>query len=165
MSTLVECEPLRALNDALCHEEESSDFYHKAALRTDNPAGTEMFESLAAEAKTQADLLEQQIQSLTENNTWAILECALACEFDPNNITFPRDQTAFEKEIQPDASDLDAILFAMKAEQASFARYAQLAKVNTHEQARDFYTYLAEQTTRRIEILFKNYERASQGWI
>ncbi len=160
MENLMRCDPLEALNDALCHEQEGRDFYLKAADRTEDPSGAEMFSYLAHEALVQITLLELQIETLTEHNTWMLPECVLACEFDPLTAPYPRDSASFDREIRPDTGALQAILYALQAENENYGTYVNQAKTSSHEEARMFYTYLAEQTRTRLDLLMLSYEGA-----
>ena len=161
METRLSCDPLEALNDALCREQEGHEFYLKAAEHTENPLGAAMFRNLADVASVQVELLETQIEALTQNNTWMLPECVLECEFDLDTPPYPRDRIAFEREIRPDASDTDAILFALQAENNHYSTYAQQAKTSANADARRFYTYLAEQSRTRMDLLMLNYEGTS----
>lgn len=161
METGLSCDPLEALNEALCHEQEGYEFYFKAADRTEDPNGTMMFLSLADIASIQVELLESQINALTENNTWMLPECVLDCAFDLETAPFPRDRVSFEREIRPDASELDAIIYALQAENTNYSTYVKQAKASANREAQQFYTYLAEQTRTRMDLLMLNYEGAT----
>lgn len=152
------CDPLEALNDALCHEEEGRAFYHKAAAWTKNPDGAAMFHTLAEGAGVRIEMLEAQIEALTEDNTWMLPACVLNCEYDLEAAPLPLDQAAFEREIRPDASEQDAILYALKAESAAYGNYVQQARNAVNDDARRFYTYLAEQANTRLSLLMLGYE-------
>jgi len=158
MQTELRCDPLEALNEALCREQEGYEFYLKAAEWTKNPTGAQRFRTLAGQASVQSELLEAQIEALTLNNTWMLPECVLDCAFDLEAPPYPRDEASLERELRPDASDLDAILFALQAENTNYGYYARQAKTSTDAQARKFYTYLAEQTRTRLDLLMLSYE-------
>jgi rubrerythrin len=161
MEMQMSCDPMVALNEALCSEQEGYDFYLEAAQKTEHPAGAQMFHHLAKAAGAQTELLETQIEALTRDNTWMLPECVLECDFDVEAAPFPRDQAAFEREIGVDTSDRDAIIFAMQAENVNYGRYVQQAKASANPQARQFYAYLAEQTRTRLDLLMLNYEGVS----
>jgi hypothetical protein len=127
MNALPSCDPLEALNDALCREQEGREFYLKAAEKTKNSRGAEMFRSLAKEVSAQIDLLESQIDALTKDNTWMLPECVLACEYDLEHAPYPRDPKTFEKEIGRDTNEFDAILYALQAEHTNYGAYLDSA--------------------------------------
>ena len=158
METRLSCDPLEALNDALCREQEGHAFYLKAAERTENPGGAGMFRTLADATSVQIELLEAQIEALTQNNTWMLPTCVLECEFDLESPPYPRDRATFEREIRPDASEADAVLFALQAENTNYSKYVQEAKATENDEARQFYTYLAENTRTQMDLLMLNYE-------
>jgi rubrerythrin len=166
METLQSCNALEALNDALCREEESKAFYLKAAERTLDNKGAGMFHSLADAAIVQIELLESQIETLAADDTWSLPECVLDCDYDVETATLPLDQASFERAVRADTSDTEAIVLALGAESANYNVYARQAKSSPDEQARRFYTYLAEQTLTRLDLLMLNYESVSpvSGW-
>jgi rubrerythrin len=158
MENISQCDPLVALNDALCREQEVVDFYLKASKRTKNNGGIQMFNDLAEEASLQVNLLEKQIEVLTENNTWMLPDCVLACEYNLENAPYPRTTKTLNREIGTDTNEVDAILYALKAENVNYGVYVKLAKSTSNDEARKFYTYLAEKTQTRLDLLMLSYE-------
>lgn len=161
MDKYTQCDSLEALNDALCREQESHDFFIKASKRTLNTKGAEMFLDLAEQAQVQIHILEDQIEALTANNIWMLPECVLACKYDLETYPYPRDIKTFNKEIRPDLNDMNAIIYALSAENANYGVYIELAKITQNSEARQFYTYLAEHARLRIDMLMLNYEFVS----
>jgi rubrerythrin len=161
------CDPIDALNEALCHEEEGRAFYLKAAQRTIDPKGADMFCSLADDAKMHAEIIQRQLDAFSEGNGWALPECVFDCQADLDNPLYPRGKGALEQTIRPDDSDLDAILFAIKTENDSFSLYSEHAKSSTDAQAKSFYEYLAEESRTHFNLLMLNYESLSSagGWV
>jgi rubrerythrin len=156
-----QCDPLEALNDALCREQEGHDFYLNAVKLTSNQNGKRMFEDLAEQSQHQITMLEEQIETLTENNIWMLPECVLACDFDLENSALPRNTEELEKEILPDTNAKDAIIYALSAENYNYGAYVDLAKTTSHHEAQQFYTYLAEQAHTRMDLLMLSYEAIS----
>ena len=161
MEKNLQCDPIEVLNDALCREQEGHNFYVKAAGRTENISGKRMFLDLAEQSLIQIKILEEQIETLTQNNSWMLPECVLACEFDLENSALPRDNKQFMKEIHPDTSERDAIIYALSAENTNYVAYVDLAKTTSHPEAQQFYKYLADQARTRTELLMLTYEATS----
>jgi rubrerythrin len=161
------CDPIDALNEALCHEEEGRAFYLEATERTVDPKGAEMFRSLADDAKMHAEIIERQLEAFREGNGWALPECVFDCQADLDKALYPRGKEALEQSIRADASDMDALLFALKTENDSFTLYSENAKAATDEQAKSFYEYLAEEARTHFNLLMLNYESLSSagGWV
>lgn len=161
------CDPVDALNEALCHEEEGYAFYLKAAERTTNPTGVTTFRSLADDAKMHAEIIQRQLDAFTEGNGWALPECVFDCQADLDKPLYPRGKDGLRKAIRPDESDVDAILFAIGIESDGYGRYSEQAKAATDAQAKSFYEYLAEEARSHYDLLRLNYESLaySAGWV
>jgi rubrerythrin len=161
------CEPVDALNEALCHEEEGHAFYLKAGERTADPKGKNMFQSLAEDAKMHIDVIQAQIDAFTEGNGWALPECVFDCQADLEKPLYPRGSQALERAIRPDDSDVDALLFALNTENESFGSYSQQARAAVDPAAKSLYEYLAEEARTHFNLLMLNYESlsAKSGWV
>ena len=80
---------------------------------------------------------------------------------------FPEGKLELEKAIQPDASDLDALLFALKIENDSFNLYAEQAQAAQDPNARSLYEYLVDAERTHFNLLMLNYESLNSraGWV
>jgi rubrerythrin len=161
------CDPIDALNEALCNEEEGQAFYLKAAQRTADPKGAAMFRSLADDANMHAEIVQRQLDAFKEGAGWALPECVFDCQADLDKPLYPRGREALEDTVRADDSDLDAILFAIKTENDSFSLYSKHAESATDQQARSFYEYLAEEARTHFNLLMLNYESLTSagGWV
>lgn len=166
MAELITCEPLEVLNDALCHEEEARQFYAKAAERTQDPEGAKMFKSLADTAATHIEILEQQVDTLTNEERWDLPECVFSCEADLDEPLFPRGREAMESAIRENTDDTEAILFALETVNNTFELYKKHALTSEDAMARQLYEYLADQARTQRDLLMLNFERTSPraGW-
>jgi rubrerythrin len=165
MNTMT-CDPLDALNEALCHENEGHAFYLKAAKLTIDPKGAETFRSLAEDALLHAGIIEHQIDALQKSDEWALPECVFDCAADLDKPLYPRGK-AIERAIRDDATEMEALLFAIKTENDSFDLYSRHAAQANDAHARRFYEYLAEEARAHFNLLMLNYESLSgQGaWV
>jgi rubrerythrin len=161
------CDPINALNEALCHEEEGRAFYLKAAERTVDPKGSKTFHSLAEDAKMHAEIIQRQLDAFSEGEGWALPECVFDCQADLDKPLYPRGRDALKRTIRPDDSDIDALLFAIKTENDSFNLYSEHAKSSADAQAKSFYEYLAEEARTHFNLLMLNHESLSSagGWV
>ena len=161
------CDPLDALNEALCHEQEGHAFYLKAADRTIDPRGAETFRSLADDALLHIGIIHQQIDALEAAQEWALPECVFDCTADLERPLYPRGEEAFKEAIRPDATDLEALQFALKTEDDSFDLYREHAMTANDPNARRLYEYLAEEARNHFNRLMLNYESLSSmgGWV
>lgn len=166
MEEQITCEPLEALNDALCHEEEARLFYQKAAERTKDPKGAQMFLDLADTAASHIEILEQQVDTLTDEDRWALPECVFSCEADLDAPLFPRGREALEETIRENTDDTEAVLFALETVNNTFELYRKHALSSEDEMARQLYQYLADQARTQRDLLMLTFERSSPraGW-
>jgi rubrerythrin len=161
------CDPLNALNEALCNEQEGHAFYLKAAGLTIDPKGTETFRSLAEDALLHVGILQQQIDALNEADGWALPQCVFDCTLDLEKPLYPRGEQAIAETIPADATDLEALQFALKVENDSFDLYLEQAKTSSDPNAQRLYEYLAEEARNHFDLLMLNYESLSSmgGWV
>ena len=161
------CDPLDALNEALCHEQEGHAFYLKAADRTIDPKGSETFSSLADDALLHIGIIQDQIDALEAADDWDLPECVFDCTADLEKPLYPRGEKALEEAIRPDATELEALQFALKTENDSFALYLEHARTASDPNARRLYEYLAEEARNHFNLLMLNYESLSSmgGWV
>jgi rubrerythrin len=163
----ITCDALDALNEALCHEDEGKAFYLKAAELTVDAKGAETFRSLADDAELHSGIIERQIAALTEGNSWALPECVFDCQADLEKPLYPRGERAIEEAIPGDASEMDALLFALKTENDSFDLYTRHAQSANDPNARRLYEYLAEEARTHFDLLMLNYESLNSrgAWV
>jgi rubrerythrin len=156
-----------ALQQALELERSGYRFYTRAAERTVDPKGSEMFRSLAGDEVLHQRVIERQIDALSANEGWVLPEGVKDVEVDLAIPLFPKGKVDFEKAIQPDASDLDALLFALKIENDSFDLYAKQAKAAQDPNAKRLFEYLVEAERTHFNLLMLNYESLSSnaGWV
>jgi rubrerythrin len=161
------CDPLDALNEALCHEQEGHAFYLKAAERTIDPRGAETFRSLADDALLHIDIVQKQIDALNAADDWVLPECVFDCKADLEEPLYPRGEKALDDAIRPDTTDTEALQFALKTENDSFDLYLEHARMASDPNARRLYEYLAEEARNHFNLLMLNYESLSSrgGWV
>ena len=152
---------LKALARALGLEQRGRSFYLEAADRTADPRGAETFRSLADDEVLHADYIQRQIDALERGEGWQLPEGFGGGDAALGAPLFPKGKVDLEKAVRPDASDLDALLFALKIENDSFDLYAGQAKAETHPKAREVYEQLAAAERMHFDLLMSNYEHLS----
>jgi rubrerythrin len=160
------CDPLEALYEALCLELEGRAFYLRAAQRTRDEKGVAMFRSLADDERLHAEIVEGRMDALVSGEEWGAPECVLECDADLADVLFPRGEERFSKEILPDASDVDALLFALGKENDAYNYYLQQSKLAEDPMAKKMYEYLADSERTHFNLLMLNYEslRSKGAW-
>ena len=156
-----------ALQQALELERSGYRFYTEAAARTQDAKGSAMFRSLADDEVMHQQVIERQIDALSADEGWVLPEGVKDVEVDLVSPLFPEGKIDFEKAIQPDASDLDALLFALKIESDSFDLYTEQAKAAQDPNAKRLYEYLVGAERTHFNLLMLNYESLASdaGWV
>lgn len=156
-----------ALRQALELERSGYRFYTEAAERTLDARGSEMFRSLADDERMHRQVIERQIDALSAHEGWVLPVDIKDLEVDLAAPLFPKGKVDLEKAVQPDASDLDALLFALKIENDSFDLYAEQARAAQDPNARRLYEYLVDAERTHFNLLMLNYESLSSnaGWV
>ena len=152
---------LQALHKALALEQDGRQFYVEAAERTSEPKGKAMYRSLAEDEELHAKVIQGQIDSLTKEGGWVLPEGIGEAAADLDTPLFPEGTAAFQEAVRSDASDLDALLFALKIENDSFDLYVEQAKVAQDPNARRVYEYLTDAERTHFDLLMLNYESLS----
>ena len=158
---------LQALEQALSLERDGHRFYIQAAERTVDPKGAQTFSSLADDEALHERMIQSQIDSLSAGKGWALPEGVDRVQVDLETPLFPQGKLELEKAIRPDASDLDALLFALKIENDSFNLYVEQAGQVDDPQAKQMYEYLVQAERTHFNLLMLNYESLSSnaGWV
>jgi rubrerythrin len=156
---------LEALCQAARLEEDGYKFYIEAAKRTADPRGREMFLSLADDEKMHLRMVEDQYQTVIDEKEWVSFPEALACKpIDLDEPLFPPQGRDFDRAIDPQASDLDALLFALQIENDSYELYRKAATEVADPVGKAMYEFLATEARTHFDILMLNYEHlASTG--
>ena len=150
---------LQALRQAMRLEEDGYRFYTQAAERTGDPRGQEMFRSLADDERLHLRIVRDQYEALKGGRGWVPVPETL--EFKPVDLDkplFPLGKEVGERAIGSEASDIDALLFALQIENESYEMYRKAATETDDPTGKTMYQYLADQERTHFEILMLNYE-------
>ena len=158
---------LSALQQALKLEEAGYDFYVEAADRTTDPEGASMFRRLADDEVLHQRIIQRQVDALGAGEGWALSEETSDVEADLTTPLFPAGKVELEKAVRSDASDLDALLFALKIENDSFNLYVEQAKAAQDPNAKALYEFLVDAERSHFNLLMVNYDSLSSnsGWV
>lgn len=158
---------LQALNKALKLEQDGQRFYVEAAERTMDDRGSAMFRSLADDEVLHAQIIQRQIDELTAGQGWVLPQGVAEVEVDLESPLFPKGKEELKKAVRPDASDTEALLFALQIENDSFDLYSEQAQVAQDPNAKRMYKYLANAERTHFNLLMLNYESLSSnaGWV
>jgi rubrerythrin len=146
---------LQALRQAMRLEQDGYEFYTQAAERTADPRGQEMFRSLADDEKLHLRIVQDQYEALKGGKGWISFTEVMEIEpIDLDKPLFPPEREA----IDPEASDTDALLFALQVENESYELYRKAATETADPVGKVMYRHLASQERIHFDILMLNYE-------
>ncbi len=150
---------LQALRQAIRLEQDGYNFYTEAAERTADPRGREMFLSLADDEKLHLRIVQDQYEALSAGQGWVPFSEALELKpVDVDKSLFPPEREALEKSIGSEASDAEALLFAIQKENESYELYRKAATETDDPAGKDMYQRLASYEHVHFDILMLNYE-------
>jgi rubrerythrin len=158
---------LKVLQEALALEKKGQEFYTQAAERTIAEKGKKMYRSLAEDEVLHAEVIQRQMDALTKGEGWIAPQGVDEVDVDLETPLFPAGQAEFEEAVRPDASDLDALVFALKIENDSFDLYLEQAKAAEDPNAKRLYEYLVDAERTHFNLLMLNYESLNEqsAWV
>jgi rubrerythrin len=159
---------LEALQQAMKIEKEGLEFYNRAVQQTNDPRGQEMFRSLAQDEELHLRIVSQQYQALSESGEWVPSDELGETDVDLDQpLLFPAGWQGVERAIRPDASDREALLFALDIEHRNYEMYRESARVMEDPQGRDMYRRLAGAEQNHFNLVMLNYEHLNTagGWL
>ncbi len=135
---------LPALRQGIRLEQDGYKFYPEAAERTADPRGREMFRSLADDEKLHLRIVQDQYEGLSAGKGWVSFPQAMERRPEPDFVELSRavegektidldkplfapEREALEKPIGVEASDTDALLFALQIENERYELYRKAA--------------------------------------
>lgn len=148
---------LQALRQAIRLEKDGYKFYAEAAERTADPRGKEMLLSLADDEKLHLRIVRDQYEALSGGQGWVSFPETMERGVEPVDLDkplFPPEKEA----ISPEASDTDALLFALQIENESYELYRKAATETADPAGSEMYQFLAGQERTHFDILMLNYE-------
>ena len=150
---------LKALQEAIKIEIEGLEFYNKAAEWTMDPNGKEVFRSLAQDEELHLRIVRQQYQSLSESGEWATSDELGEAEANLDQpLLFPAGWEGLKEAIQPDASDREALLFALEIEHRNYMLYKEAALETVDPRGKKMYQRLAGAEQNHFNLVMLNYE-------
>jgi len=153
---------LKALQQAMTIEREGLDFYQKAAGGTTDPRGQEVFRSLAQDEELHLRIVTQQYQALSEGGEWTPSHELAEAEMDLGRpLLFPAGWEGLKRAIRPDASDREALLFALEIEHRNYEMYREAAQQTEDPRGKDMYQRLAGAEQNHFNLVMLNYEHVT----
>ncbi len=143
-------EDVRAVKIAMEAEKNAQQAYAKAAKKTINPKGRDMFLQLSEFEMNHYQKLKDLLKSLEEKGEWILYEgTALKRKAIPLKIGKPKGQEQL--------TDMDALKIATREEKKAQAYYRSMAELTEDPRGRDMYKRLASEEALHEKILDDQY--------
>ncbi len=143
-------EDLKAIKVAIEAEKEASQTYSKAAKRTRNPKGRDVFQQLSEFEMNHYQKLTGLLRSLQEKGEWILYQgTSLKQKVIPLKMEKPRGNEQL--------TDMDALKIATREEKKALAYYRSMAELTRDPRGRDMYKRLADEESLHEKVLNDQY--------
>ncbi|MGC8960671.1 MAG: ferritin family protein [Chloroflexia bacterium] len=150
---------LQALHQGIQTELQGRTFYRKAAERSRDPKGQEVFRSLMRDEEMHLRLLQVQYGALVDEGRW--LEMEQARELEPGRaaaILFPQEDEALAALLPAEGDDLRALQLALDFEHRGYQMYRRRAGETDDPAGRALYDFLAAQEQKHYDFIHRALE-------
>jgi rubrerythrin len=145
-----EREDIAIVKVAMEAEKDASQAYSKAAKKTTNPKGRDMFQQLSEFEMNHYQKLKELLKSLQEKGEWTLYEgTSLKKKIIPLKTQKPKGQEQL--------TDMDALKIAVREEKKSQAYYRSMAELTKDPLGRDMYKRLANEEALHERLLNDQY--------
>ncbi len=136
-----ESSPLHAIKTAMAAEKDAHNFYSRAAQKTENPKGKDMFAQLADFEMNHFRHLKQLYDSLKGKGKWIAYP---GTSFSAKRGRISKEPSVGE-EVGSQADNLDALSIAVKEERKAHEYYLEMARGTTDSLGKDMFKKLARE--------------------
>lgn len=142
-------EDLKAVRVAIEAEKEAFQSYAKAAKRTKNTKGKNMFQQLSEFEMNHYQKLTGLLQSLQEKGEWVL--------YGGTSLKKPIPLRAEKPKGDEPLTDMDALKLAIREEKKALAYYRSLAELTRDPRGKDMYKRLADEESLHEKLLNDQY--------
>jgi len=143
-------EDLKALRVAIEAEKEAFQAYSKAAKRTRNPKGRDIFQQLSEFEMNHYQKLTGLLKSLQEKGEWILYQgTSLRKKVIPLKMEKPKGNEQL--------TDMDALKTAIREEKKALTYYRSMAELTRDPRGRDMYKRLADEESLHEKLLNDQY--------
>jgi len=145
-----EREDLKAIRVAMEAEKDAYQDYSKAAKKTKNPKGRDMFQQLSEFEMNHYQRLKELLKSLQEKGEWILYS---GTSIKKKTIPLKVEKVKGQEQL----TDMDALKMAIKEERKAQAYYRSMAELTKDPRGRDMYKRLADEEALHERILNDQY--------
>ncbi len=151
-------ELMNILEQALQLEEKGKTFYLDAAERSTDAETEAMYRLLAEDEVKHYQYIQRQYEDLKAGKGWAAIpEMASVEALETASLIFPEGKEAMDA-LPDDASEEDAMIFALSVEDKSFTMYRDGAEQAEDSEAEQMFLQLASAEHTHFNVLMQRYE-------
>ena len=143
-------EDLKAIRVAIEAEKEAFQAYSKAAKRTKNPKGRDMFQQLSEFEMNHYQKLTGLLKSLQEKGEWVLYG---GTSLKKKSIPLKMEKPKGHEQL----TDMDALKIAIREEKKALAYYRSLAELTRDPRGKDMYKRLADEESLHEKLLNDQY--------
>jgi len=143
-------EDLKAIRVAIEAEKEAFQAYSKAAKRTKNPKGRDMFQQLSEFEMNHYQKLTGLLKSLQEKGEWVLYG---GTSLKKKTIPLKMEKPKGDEQL----TDMDALKIAIREEKKAHAYYRSLAELTRDPRGKDMYKRLADEESLHEKLLNDQY--------
>ncbi|MGZ3591175.1 MAG: ferritin family protein, partial [Thermodesulfobacteriota bacterium] len=143
-------EDLKAIRVAIEAEKEAFQAYSKAAKRTKNPKGRDMFQQLSEFEMNHYQKLTGLLKSLQEKGEWVLYG---GTSLKKKSIPLKMEKPKGHEQL----TDMDALKIAIREEKKALAYYRSLAELTRDPRGKDMYKRLAGEESLHEKLLNDQY--------
>jgi rubrerythrin len=145
-----EREDIKAVRVAIEAEKDAYQAYSKAAKKTKNPKGKEMFQQLSEFEMNHYQRLKDLLKSLQEKGEWILYG---GTSFKKVAIPLKVEKVKGQEQL----TDMDALRMAIREEKKAQTYYRSMAELTKDPRGRDMYKRLADEEALHEKILNDQY--------
>jgi rubrerythrin len=143
-------EDIKALKLAIEAEKDAYQAYLKAAKRTKNPKGRDMFQQLSEFEMNHYQKLKELLKSLQEKGEWVLYE---GTTLKKKAISLKTQKPKGQEQL----TDMDALKIAVREEKKARAYYRSMAELTKDPRGKDMYKRLADEEALHEKLLNDQY--------
>jgi len=143
-------EDIKAVKVAMEAENKAVQSYSKAAKKTRNPKGREMFQQLSEFEMNHFQKLKDLLKSLQEKGEWILYE---GTPLKKRAVSLKTEKPKGQDQL----TDMDALKIAIREEKKAQAYYRSMAELTEDPRGRDMYKRLASEEALHEKLLNDQY--------
>jgi len=143
-------EDIKAIRIAMDAEKNAYQTYSKAAKKTRNPKGRDMFQQLSEFEMNHYQKLKDLLKSLQEKGEWILYE---GTNLKKKTLPLKAEKPKGQEQL----TDMDALKIAIREEKKAEAFYRSMAELTRDAQGKDMYKRLANEEALHEKILNDQY--------